>query len=225
MKNHRAELIKQWETLLGKLERLARRERIQMMVMLVVVVGAAWSQLVLDPFRKEQSALRKQRTQIETGLRDMMTLEQEILARKDKDPDQMAKERIQVLEQEIATLDKQLGEGMLGMVSPTEMIPALQNLLSADSGLTLLSLEVPPPLNLMAGEEAGGTVYQHALVLRFSGAFPDVLKYLVTLEKLPWKLFWDEVEFAVVEFPKSYVTLRIHTLSLSEALIGGDKSH
>ncbi|MBF0190805.1 MAG: hypothetical protein HQL99_06590 [Magnetococcales bacterium] len=222
MKRGEGGLGKGWETLLAKVDRLSRRERIQLVVMLVVVLGAGWFQGVLEPFRKEQVLLRKQKSSVENGLREMSTLEQEVLARKDKNPDASAQERIASLKQELAALDQQLGAGVVGMVTPPEMVQALKGMLTPDSGLTLVSLEALPPQDLLAGDDSGGAVYQHNLMLRFSGAFPDVLKYLRDLERLPWKLFWDGVEFAVADFPKSYVTLRIHTLSLSSDLVGGN---
>ncbi|MBF0272315.1 MAG: hypothetical protein HQL98_09665 [Magnetococcales bacterium] len=221
MKKGGADPRKSWETLLAKVDRLSRRERMQLVVMLVVVLGAGWFQGVLEPFRKEQILLRKQKSQVESGLREMTALEQEVLARKDKKPDQLANERIAALKRELATLDQQLSTGVVGMVTPPEMIQALKGMLTPDSGLKLVSLEAGAPLDLLAGDDSGGAVYQHNLVLRFSGAFPDVLKYLQDLEHLPWKLFWDGVEFAVADFPKSYVSLRIHTLSLSTDLVGG----
>lgn len=214
-------LTSQWQTLMTKLDRLSRRERIQMVVLVLVLLGAGWMQGVMDPFRKEQVALKKQRTQLEKGINDMRILEEEILARKDKNPDQLAEERIARLRQEVSDLDQQLGKGVLGMISPSEMIQALKSLLNSESGLTLISLEVPPPHNLLVGDDAGGTVFQHTLVLRFSGSFPEVLKYLYALERLPWKIFWDSIEFGVQDHPKSFVSLRIHTLSLSEDVVGG----
>ncbi|NGZ07657.1 MAG: hypothetical protein G8237_15040 [Magnetococcales bacterium] len=210
-----------WEKLLSRVDRLSKRERIQMVVLMLVLLGAGWMQGALEPYRKEQVAIHKQRTQLDKGIGDLMTLEQEILIRKEKNPDQLAEERIAALRAEIQDLDKRLGEGVMGMISPSEMVQALKRLLTSESGLALLSLEVPPPRNLLVGDDAGGSVYQHTLVLRFSGSFEDVLHYLFTLERLPWKIFWDGLEFAVVEYPKAYVTLHIHTLSLTEDLVGG----
>ncbi|MBF0214812.1 MAG: hypothetical protein HQM00_14835, partial [Magnetococcales bacterium] len=176
MKSGAGALKKQWEQLLAKVDRLSRRERGQLVVMLVVVLGAGWFQGVWEPFRKEQIQLRKQRVQVEGGIREMLSLEQEVLARKETNPDQAAQARVESLKQEMATLDRQLGAGMHGMISPAEMVQALKGWLDTESGLSLVSLEAQPPRNLLA-EEEGASVYQHTWVLRFSGTFPSVLKY------------------------------------------------
>ncbi len=213
---------KQWHILLGKIDRLSRRERIQMIITMLVVLGGTWSQLILDPYHKERVELLRQQAQLETDTQEMNRLASDVLARKDKNPDQFQQEQIARFKQEIAQLDKQLGTGILGMVSPTEMISALKELLSKSQGLTLLNLQAPAPINLLKGNDADGAVYQHTLILRFAGAFPDVLTYLQDLEQLPWKLFWDSVQFVVIEHPKAFVTLEIHTLSLSFDLLGAD---
>ncbi|MBF0181178.1 MAG: hypothetical protein HQM03_14240 [Magnetococcales bacterium] len=214
---------KHWRDLLARLDRMSRRERVQLVVMLLVIGGAAWSQLALDPFNRELKEIRRQRAQVENAMREMASLESEILARKDKDPDQAAKERIAAITEEIATLDGRLSDqGSLGTVSPAEMIQALRKLLATDSGLTLVTLDSLPPKSLMEQDDAEGKVYRHTLVMRFSGTFPDALKYLRAMERLPWKFFWESVQIAVVEYPRAYVTLRINTLSLTADLLGAE---
>lgn len=215
-------LQKQWQNLLARLDRLSRRERMQLLVTLLVLCGAGWNQLAFEPFKKERTRIVAQRAQVEKGLGEMERLEQEILARKDKDPDQLEREKGATLKREIEELDRQLGDGVMGMVSPREMIQALKSLLAVESGLSLVSLEVPPPKNLLEGGDSGAKVYQHTLVMRFSGSFADVLKYLHNLERLPWKLFWDSVQFVVESHPRAYVTLKLHTLSLSADLVGAE---
>ncbi|MBF0296278.1 MAG: hypothetical protein HQL96_13905 [Magnetococcales bacterium] len=216
-------LEKHWRDLLARVDRLSRRERVQLVVMLLVICGAGWSQLVLDPFNKELKEIHRQRAQVENAMREMATLESEILARKDKDPDQAAKEKIAAITAEIDALDRRLNDqGSLGTVSPAEMIQALRKLLAADSGLTLVTLDSPPPKSLIDQEDAEGKVYRHTLVMRFSGTFPDALKYLRAMERLPWKFFWENVQIAVVGYPRAYVTLKINTLSLTPDLLGAE---
>ena len=46
------------------------------------------------------------------------------------------------------------------------------------------------------------------------------LRYLQALEALPWRFFWDSVDYQVIAYPQSTVRLKLHTLSLSEDWIG-----
>ncbi|MEO5346633.1 MAG: hypothetical protein H7834_09680 [Magnetococcus sp. YQC-9] len=213
-------LQKQWQEIVTRLERLSRRERIQMVLLLLIVVGAVWSQLIMDPFTKERVNLDKQRVSVEKGIREMAALESEVLARKDKHPDQQAKERIERLQGEVDSLDKKMAAGLRGLIAPGDMPKLLGEMLAAESGLTLISIDIEPPQNLLEGEKGDRSLFQHALMLRFSGDYLNVLRYLHELEKKPWKIFWDAVEFVVADYPVSYVTLRIHTLSFSPAILG-----
>ncbi|GAB0056774.1 hypothetical protein SIID45300_01086 [Candidatus Magnetaquicoccaceae bacterium FCR-1] len=214
------DLKKQWQGSLARMEKFSRRERIQLLALLLIALGALWSQVILDPFTRERANLEKQRSQVQKGIREMATLEQEVLARKDKHPDQLARERIARMKEEVESLDKQLGVGLGGMVSPADTLKLLQEMLAGKSGLKLISLEVQPPVTLLEGEGKARSIHQHTLKMRFSGQYFDLVRHLRDLERLPWKLFWDDVEFVVADYPTSYVSLRLHTLSFSPELIG-----
>ena len=62
-------------------------------------------------------------------------------------------------------------------------------------------------------------VYKHGLEIVFQGDYNSTLSYLKKLELLPWKFFWEEVVYEVVQYPKAQIMVRIHTLSLDERWI------
>lgn len=62
-------------------------------------------------------------------------------------------------------------------------------------------------------------VYKHGLEIVFHGNYSSTLSYLKKLEQLPWKFYWDEVEYEVLEYPKAKIMVRIHTLSLDKGWI------
>ena len=45
------------------------------------------------------------------------------------------------------------------------------------------------------------------------------MHYLQAIEKLEWKIFWDKLEYKVIQYPKAEITLIIHTLSDQRDLI------
>lgn len=63
-------------------------------------------------------------------------------------------------------------------------------------------------------------VYQHGLQVVFQGDYHSTLSYLRKLEQLPWKFYWDEVTYEVLQYPKAQISIRIHTLSLEKGWIG-----
>jgi len=63
-------------------------------------------------------------------------------------------------------------------------------------------------------------IYKHGMRIVFEGDYFKTLKYLQALETMPWRLYWDNVEYHVTEYPKASVAITVHTLSLDEGWIG-----
>jgi MSHA biogenesis protein MshJ len=62
-------------------------------------------------------------------------------------------------------------------------------------------------------------VYKHGLEIVFQGDYNSTLSYLRKLEQLPWKFYWEEVVYEVLDYPKAQIMVRIHTLSLDNGWI------
>lgn len=56
-------------------------------------------------------------------------------------------------------------------------------------------------------------VFKHAVVIQLEGSYFDVVDYLSALENLPWKFYWAELDYRVIDYPKAIVTLEVYTLS------------
>lgn len=56
-------------------------------------------------------------------------------------------------------------------------------------------------------------IYQHKLTLQLSGSYFNVLAYLTRLEKLPWHLYWDSLEYKVIKYPEASVIVQLYVLS------------
>ena len=55
---------------------------------------------------------------------------------------------------------------------------------------------------------------RYELRLELEGSYLGTLRYLRALEALPWKFFWESVDYEVIEYPLARVTLQIYTLGL-----------
>jgi MSHA biogenesis protein MshJ len=115
------------------------------------------------------------------------------------------------------------------LISPREMAHFLEQLVLQESELELLRLNTLEPEPLIEpsskdpstiGLGAAGSLHRHAFDIEFSGNYLATLRYLEALEALPWQFFWDSVDYEVIDYPRSVVRLRLHTLSLSEDWIG-----
>ncbi len=71
----------------------------------------------------------------------------------------------------------------------------------------------------ISGGAALPQVYKHGLEIVFQGDYNSTLSYLRKLEQLPWKFYWEEVVYEVLDYPKAQILVRIHTLSLDKGWI------
>lgn len=106
-------------------------------------------------------------------------------------------------------------------------IPGLtKDILKAQNRVTLVSLkEKPseswPPDNTVNKNTlmalTAGEIYQHPLEIEFQNDFFGTLNYIKLMEKLPWHIYWDSMEYKVLEYPKADVIIRFHVLSIQKS--------
>lgn len=58
-----------------------------------------------------------------------------------------------------------------------------------------------------------GDLYQYNIVLDFVSDYFSTVDFLKKIEKLPWHIYWDSLEYKVTEYPKANVKLKLHMLS------------
>ncbi|MBT8428512.1 MAG: hypothetical protein KJN79_01230, partial [Gammaproteobacteria bacterium] len=134
---------------------------------------------------------------------------------------------IQAARDEVAALQSRLKDATGELISPQDMARFLEQLLVQESQLTMLRLQTLDVKPLLAGgaDTTGAmrqqaVLHRHGFAIEFSGSYLATLNYLEALEGLPWRIFWDSVSYEVLDYPKSIVRLKLHTLSLSEDWIG-----
>jgi MSHA biogenesis protein MshJ len=72
----------------------------------------------------------------------------------------------------------------------------------------------------IAKVEHNQSIFRHGLAMTLSGRYFDVYHYLEALESLPWRFYWDSIDYQVKEYPTAEVTLHIYTLSFQEDWLG-----
>jgi MSHA biogenesis protein MshJ len=73
---------------------------------------------------------------------------------------------------------------------------------------------VRPAVAASAGNADQELIFRHGVRIVIEGSYLDLLDYMTTLEQLPGKIYWGNLEFEVKTHPKAYLTLDLYTLSL-----------
>jgi hypothetical protein len=56
--------------------------------------------------------------------------------------------------------------------------------------------------------------YQHILKVEFQGNYYSTIAYLALLEKKSSRIYWDSMEYKVLNYPKANIVIKLHVISL-----------
>lgn len=219
-----------------KIDARVMRERALILLTACALIFMLWNfavQASIDKktqeVRDNLAALAIQRTTLQTTI---AATTQSLL----NDPDKQKKEQVEQLQADIKGVETQLQSVSQNLIKAEHLPQALQEVLQKTQQLTLLEVKTLPAQELqfvevkakadaqntqsVASEESRAGVYQHAVELRVSGNYSQILQLLIALEHLPWRFYWQSLDYHVDHYPNAEVILRVYTLSSEEGLFG-----
>ena len=221
-----------WKKLAAHIDAMSLRERIIILVMAVVVLAVLMNALLLAPLLAQQARLSRQLKQDEVRIAAVHGQMEALAQARGNDPEAVKRARLQALKQQLAQMDEALRGMQKGLVQPEKMALLLEDILTRNGRLQLVSLKTLPAGGIAgSGEKAGepqkdkpaptaaesALVYKHGVELVVRGGYADLLDYLTQLESLPWRMFWGGARLSVEEYPQATLTLTLYTLSLDKA--------
>jgi len=230
----------QWQDYSEKFAQLSLREQYLIVLTGLVAVIFITFHFFIDSKLSENQRLTKQLVQFENQNKTLKISAREYQAALKKDPNKAVKEKIAQFEKKLAKVDVKLLRLTSELISPIQMRQALLKLLKLERGVSLLSFELVGAEPLLAKadfessternveqdrNEAGAKVsrmnlYRHGIKITLSGRYFELRDYLVQLEQLSWKFFWQEFDLQVTEYPMNKLSIEIYSLGSKEAFIG-----
>lgn len=214
----------------ARIDAMTLRERAIVFTSLLAVLFLFADQLLFPTQQRVQQQLEKQ---IQEQLGQLNTINgqiERIVRDNTEDPDALLRMRLEALRKQYAELELSAGDITRGLVSPREMTRLVYAMLRENRSLQLVKAEnlKPEAIPLAAasnpgpvtGGVSGPAVYRHGLRLQVRGRYPDIVRYLHTLENLSWRVMWGEVHLETANYPVTNATLTIYTLSLDQDWIG-----
>lgn len=224
-----------WQLLLSKLEACSLRERLLFVLTLMTVMGFVSVQGLIKPLSQlkanTQQALIIEQEQVQKLQQQFAQL----TSGEARDKNKALAVRKQQLQQELTTLDQQLGMVAVDLIPAAKMPVLLKDILHYSTKVQLKSLANIPVLDLStqaeispSGEEDttklqakySSRLYRHGVKLELEGGFMDLVSYLQLLENLPWKFIWADLNYEVLVYPKAKITIEVYTLSDEEGWVG-----
>lgn len=229
-------------------EAFSLRERALVMAAIIVLMFMLWDAMLMSPegLRQKQIVAKMQTMNQQTEALNSQIQEMSAALRGGEAEHIQA--RIGELRGLLEALTQQQKELTVEFIQPEQMAKVLRDMLASESGLVLTKLEslgaqplFPPSEGENKDEEnakkkSGAValdpsiekanpshrpeIYKHGMRVVFEGDFFKTLGYLQALEAMPWRLYWDNVEYQVIGYPKARIAITVHTLSLHEDWIG-----
>lgn len=215
---------------LNRFEALKTRERVLIFTVICVLIYAIWSIAVGSAQTNTFKMLSSQVTALETKKSDQAVALALIRAKLGEDPDLALRRVAEQLKVDIQALDGQLVNMSVGLVPASELALILESVLLKTDRLKMLRLETLPVQELRlvsqkadvqtTTESAEAGVYKHAVLLTVVGDYFSFKNYLLALENLPWRFYWDELDYQVQTYPNAQILLKVYTLSTDPGVIG-----
>ena len=220
------------EKIRQSVDRLSLRERLFLFAAALFVVGGLWEAVLAAPLTAREQIANGKVTSLEERLRVLdASLMATAAGMSEGVPEQL--ERLRALRARVAASDEEMRIFTTDLVDPAEMRSVLEELLRRHAGLTLVSaVNRAAELVLVDEEPAPGEappekpssdaprLYRHSLVLELTGSYLDCLRYVESVERLPWHIYWSRLEVEADEYPMNRIVIELTTLSLDEEWIG-----
>ena len=211
-----------------KFENLQTRERVLVLVVFLALIYMLWSLAFGSKINSENRQLQRLVSELKVKL-DAQNLEiQSLRTLTAQDPDRILRQELAQLVTDIEKVDQSLAAMSVGLVPAKELPLILEKVLLQTGKLALVSLQTLPieelqlsiPVENAASTPATG-VYRHSVLLTLRGAYFSLNDYLLALEQLPWRFYWDSLDYHVGAYPQADITLKVYTLSTERGVIGG----
>lgn len=214
--------------LMDRFDQLSLRERIIVLVAALLLIALVWDSTFMAPLDKQRKTNLQQIIALRAEIAGLDQGIEALVAQGAADPKKSSHATADTLRAEIEDIDRRLAGVTSGLIAPKEMSHVLEQVLARAKRMTLQSLRTLPPEAVIApgsdtaqpGAAKAAQIFKHGVELELSGSYLDTLYFLQALEALPWRFFWDRIEFVVEEHPRGRVKLRLYTLGLEEGWIG-----
>jgi MSHA biogenesis protein MshJ len=123
------------------------------------------------------------------------------------------------LQKQAATSKKQLTKLLPSVLSMQDYAKLMKDIFSVRKEVVTLSVKnlpatpwVPDGMDINTLPAGMNNIYRYNLQIEFNGQYFSTFDYLTYLEKFPWRIYWDSLDYEVKQYPNATVTATFHVL-------------
>ncbi|WJW75539.1 hypothetical protein QVG61_00160 [Thiohalobacter sp. IOR34] len=204
------------QNLAQRVDALSLRERVILLFGGLLLIYFLFNQLWLAPLLAD---IAEQEERIEDWQSRLAALQlaSRQQAAEARNPIESRQRRITELEAALAEQQRALEARLGTLLRPDQAAGLLRDLLRDNAGLELIRLagQAEPSDDEAADEgetAAAGGIGRYELELQMRGSYLATLRYLEQIEGLPWQLFWEDLDYRVIDYPQAEIRLRLYTI-------------
>ncbi|TMO83995.1 type II secretion system protein M [Pseudoalteromonas spongiae] len=224
-----------WQQWSEKLSTLEQREKLLVFLVGLFLIGYLTIWFVISPL---QTAYSNNQQRIINLTNQQQNSERQLAVLKDalsKSYVQELLQQEQSLERELQQINQQLADFSLTYISPEDMALVLQKILRKHKNIQLSRFRINPVEAIYVIPSTPATAqdpqekeplapqeiafYQHTMQVALEGEYFALLSYLKQIKKIEEKLFIQEFDYQVDEYPTGKLTLTIATVSANDKFI------
>lgn len=201
----------------GLLNRLQTREVQLLAVVILLLISVAQYGLGYTLGWYQMMSVDDQIAQRQRQVQQFENQLAELRRQQENPQQQQLQARIDRLETELDQIGEQLTRLTDELVAPDEMVRVVQQLLNAQTGLTLTRFStLPVTTTESTSNDSGAALYRHSVRLELEGSFNALARYIRLLETANWQIYWQSLDYRIVSYPTGLATLTLYTLSEDE---------
>lgn len=213
---------KKIETVFAWYKKRKPREKLFLILLSFAVIYFLWDFFLISPIVKQQTTLKstiqlmqlktKTATQQIMELTNIVNSPEFVLIYAEK---KRLIQQTQTLKQKIVTLKPYF-------ISVADLPKLTKDILTAQNDTFLVSLKslnsTPwTPIDVTKTKVLT-TIVQLPIQIEFKSNYFNTIAYLINLEKLPWHIYWESLNYKVTQYPEANVEITFYTLNSNSNL-------
>jgi MSHA biogenesis protein MshJ len=233
---------KQWQEYSEKYLLLTIREQYLILLTGLVIVFFIPFYTFIDAKIIENRRSSQEIMRLQSSNQSLKISTLEMQAALKRDPNLDTRNKIAQYEAKLAKVDEKLLALTSELISPVQMRYALLDLLKLEKGVSLLSFELLGAQPLISNQTpsdkmsdtakeqkaaieniespVGLNLYRHGIKIKLSGSYFELQNYLLQLENLSWKFFWQDFNYELKKYPKSELEIEMYSLGTKKEFVG-----
>ena len=212
-----------WDLLQERHAGLSLREKMLVLVTVVVIVLFLGVNFVVEPLYKEYTTLKSQQEATKQSISAVELEVANIEAKLNADPLAKLEDELSLLTVAHEAQVKRLEGFRLSLVASDEMSRLVKALVNENKHLSVLSLKSKSPEAILFKDNDSTKqplLYRHSMAIKLQGRYFALLDFMKNIEAKNKSVLWSDINYRVEDYPKAIISFEIFTISTDKEFIG-----